>query len=142
MENLQKKEEPFKTDTSNRVEFTLSATDEDLNSYHSNNNKNNSNIRYGPISIDENINISQRKLYHDKENFNTSTSIMNDNINHYIFNLNISVNESNVYNNSVIVYGYDIKSKKPKKTGNTFSFFYLNDYPIIILGPKCKRGIY
>lgn len=36
------------------------------------------------------------------------------------------------------VYGNDIQIKSPFKIGNVFSFCYINNMPLIIIGPQCK----
>ena len=40
------------------------------------------------------------------------------------------------------VFGQNIKDLKPKKKGNTYSFLYFNNNPIIIIGPGCKFKLF
>ena len=37
------------------------------------------------------------------------------------------------------LYGNDISIKNPKKLGNLRAFIYINDYPLIVLGPNCNH---
>ena len=36
------------------------------------------------------------------------------------------------------IFGNDIDIKNPKRLGNLRAFLYINDYPLIVLGPNCK----
>ena len=37
------------------------------------------------------------------------------------------------------LFGNDIKIINPKKIGNVYAFLYFKDYPLIIIGPDCKK---
>ena len=39
---------------------------------------------------------------------------------------------------NITVFGNDIKRKSPFKTGKVYSFIYVNDEPLIIIGPQCN----
>jgi hypothetical protein len=39
--------------------------------------------------------------------------------------------------NSNLIYGNDINIKQPKKLGNSFVFCYINNWPLITIGPNC-----
>ena len=106
----------------NNIEFTLRDGDTNLNDI----TLNNSSIKYGPILSEENS--TQRVL--NRDNLNS----LNNSIS-YVYN----TSEPNInINNTIMVYGSDIKNKNPFKTGKTYSFLYLSGYPLIIIGPKCK----
>ena len=34
--------------------------------------------------------------------------------------------------------GNDINIKRPKKLGNLRAYFYIKDYPLIVIGPNCN----
>ena len=37
------------------------------------------------------------------------------------------------------LYGNDIKIKNPKTIGKMWAFLYYKDYPLIVIGPNCKK---
>lgn len=56
--------------------------------------------------------------------------------------LKIDINNDNSNRNtkykSYLLYGNQINNLHPKYLGKTRAFFYINNYPIIIIGPNCK----
>ena len=50
-------------------------------------------------------------------------------------NNNIEEKEENRYK----LYGNDINIKKPKMLGKLRALLYINDYPLIIIGPHSKQ---
>ena len=58
-----------------------------------------------------------------------------DNISRKI-SLNSSVNSST--SSSDLIYGTSIEIKNPRNIGSMKAFFYINNYPIIVIGPDCK----
>lgn len=40
--------------------------------------------------------------------------------------------------NKITVFGNDIKKKSPFKIGGVFSLIYLDDEPLLIIGPQCN----
>jgi len=47
--------------------------------------------------------------------------------------------EQNLEKKNKLIYGNDINIKKPKRLGNLRAFFYINDYPLIAIGPNCNK---
>ena len=47
--------------------------------------------------------------------------------------------EENRENKNKLIYGNDINIKKPKRLGNLRAFLYINDYPLIAIGPNCNK---
>ena len=45
----------------------------------------------------------------------------------------------NNFSKNKLIYGNDINIKKPKRLGNLRAFFYINDYPLIAIGPNCNK---
>lgn len=43
---------------------------------------------------------------------------------------------------SSLLYGNSINDLKPKHLGNLLAFFYINEKPLILIGPDCKKKIY
>ncbi len=86
-----------------------------------------------PNSPNNNLNIS--------ENY----QINGDKLPTYIKNeeeikLNVEKNSHNKTkgNKSYLLYGNHIDNLKPKYLGKSRAFFYINNYPLIIIGPDCK----
>ena len=50
--------------------------------------------------------------------------------------INSSVNSSN--SSSDLIYGSSIEIKNPRNLGSMKAFFYINNCPIIVIGPDCK----
>ena len=51
-----------------------------------------------------------------------------------------SRNEEESFNeNEYKLYGNDINIKNPKKLGNLRAFIYINNYPLIAIGPNCNK---
>ena len=50
---------------------------------------------------------------------------------------NISL-ENSTYTPSELVYGVSIDVNNPRKIGAVNAFFYINNFPLIIIGPDCK----
>ena len=46
--------------------------------------------------------------------------------------------EENKFSNSLL-YGNSINDLKPKHLGNLLAFFYINEKPLILIGPDCKK---
>ena len=42
-------------------------------------------------------------------------------------------------NKNKLIYGNDVNIKNPKKLGNLRAFLYINDYPLIVIGPNCNK---
>ena len=42
---------------------------------------------------------------------------------------------------SSLLYGNSINEIKPKNIGKLFAFFYINEKPLILIGPDCKKKI-
>ena len=42
---------------------------------------------------------------------------------------------------SSLLYGNSINDLKPKRIGKLFAFFYINEKPLILIGPDCKKKI-
>ena len=47
--------------------------------------------------------------------------------------------EQNLEKKNKLIYGNDINIKKPKRLGNLTALLYINDYPLIVLGPNCNK---
>ena len=47
--------------------------------------------------------------------------------------------EENLEKKNKLINGNDINIKKPKRLGNLRAFFYINDYPLIAIGPNCNK---
>ena len=45
-------------------------------------------------------------------------------------------------NNIIIVYGNSINDLIPKRIGKLFAFLYINQKPLIMIGPDCKKNSY
>lgn len=116
-----------KKEAEQEIEITVKQYDSTLNGF-ADLSMNNSGIRYGPVLTDENC---------SSRNLNKSNKINTDN-NSLSF---VSTNSDNNSNLFISVYGVDIKFKKPLRYGKTFAFFHLNDFPLLIIGPKCKFHI-
>jgi len=56
----------------------------------------------------------------------------------------ISINNLLLKNKKPVikVYGNDIKVKSPFQLGNVFSLCYINNMPLIIIGPECNYKSY
>jgi len=108
-----------KDDIGKVIEFTVKQFDNSINDT----SINCSTIRYGPINTDENC--SQRNLNNFDKNLNNAFSL-------------VSTNTETNNNIGISVYGSDIKLKAPLKLGKTFSFFYINGFPLFIIGPQCN----
>ena len=75
----------------------------------------------------------------------TGASSIEDNRN----NNKISMVDTNEINNSNVnssrneilsdkkIYGNPISSKHPHKIGRSYAFLYINNYPLIVIGPDC-----
>ena len=50
---------------------------------------------------------------------------------------NISLSNSS-FTPSELVYGVSIDVNNPRKIGAVNAFFYINNFPLIIIGPDCK----
>lgn len=57
-------------------------------------------------------------------------------------NLNYSMikEEENKFSTSLL-YGNSINDLKPKNLGKLFAFLYINEKPLILIGPDCKKKI-
>ena len=42
-------------------------------------------------------------------------------------------------NRNKLIYGNDINIKNPAKLGNLRAFIYINNYPLIAVGPNCNK---
>ena len=42
-------------------------------------------------------------------------------------------------NKDKLIYGNDINIKNPKRLGNLRALLYINDYPLIVIGPNCNK---
>ena len=55
---------------------------------------------------------------------------------------NISKQISSSINSSAsssdLIYGISIEIKKPRNIGSMKAFLYINNFPIIVIGPDCK----
>jgi len=49
-----------------------------------------------------------------------------------------NLNNSNIGTKKYLLYGNHIDNLKPKYLGKARAFCYINNYPIIIIGPDCK----
>ena len=49
-----------------------------------------------------------------------------------------TLNNSNIGTKKYLLYGNHIDNLKPKYLGKARAFCYINNYPIIIIGPDCK----
>ena len=47
--------------------------------------------------------------------------------------------KENLENKNKLIYGNDINIKKPKRLGNLTALLYINDIPLIVLGPNCNK---
>ena len=47
--------------------------------------------------------------------------------------------DENFEKKNKLIYGNDFNIKKPKRLGNLRAFFYINDYPLIAIGPNCNK---
>ena len=48
--------------------------------------------------------------------------------------------EENKFSTSLL-YGNSINDLKPKHLGKLFAFLYINEKPLILIGPDCKKKI-
>lgn len=48
------------------------------------------------------------------------------------------LNNNNIGTKNYLLYGNHIDNLKPKYLGKARAFCYVNNYPIIIIGPDCK----
>lgn len=71
-----------------------------------------------------------------------STSIENPNEEEKKENPDLEKQKLNLSKITEIIYGNDYKIKKPKKLGNSIVFWYINDWPLITIGPDCKILFY
>jgi hypothetical protein len=101
----------------------MSLIENDMNSKHLENEINISN------SLDNNLNIednagddSPRRIIKEEET-----------------SLKININNSKIKpNKSYLLYGNHIDNLHPKYLGRSRAFLYINNYPLIIIGPDCK----
>ena len=49
------------------------------------------------------------------------------------------IGKENLENKNKLIYGNDINIRNPKQLGNLKSFLYINDYPLIVIGPNCNK---
>ena len=49
------------------------------------------------------------------------------------------IGKENLENKNKLIYGNDVNIKNPKKLGNLRAFLYINDYPLIVIGPNCNK---
>ena len=53
-------------------------------------------------------------------------------------------NSQKKYDNSIdfsnLVYGTSIDKLNPRKIGLVTAFFYINKFPLIVIGPDCKKN--
>jgi len=115
----------------NNKEFENKSIDNNDNNNNNNISLKNLNISYGPVLSEENS--SDYIINKEKDNISSLNTSENNKITYV--SQSSDPNEEN--NDLVMVYGNDIKHKNPYKIGKSFSFFYIKEYPIIILGPKC-----
>ena len=50
------------------------------------------------------------------------------------------IQEQNNFGSSLL-YGNSINDLTPKRIGRLFAFFYINEKPLILIGPDCKKNI-
>ena len=79
-------------------------------------------------STDDKI-INEEKL--DDENDN-------DKLNIPIIEKEQEVQKNNVENNNILLYGNDINNLYPKYLGKMLSLIYIQNQPLITIGPDCK----
>jgi hypothetical protein len=48
--------------------------------------------------------------------------------------------EQNHFNNNLLLYGNSINDLTPKRLGKMFAFCYINQKPLIVIGPDCKNN--
>ena len=53
-------------------------------------------------------------------------------------NININNSNNNKSTKSYLLYGNHIDNLHPKYLGRAKALFYINNYPLIIIGPDCK----
>ena len=49
------------------------------------------------------------------------------------------IGKENLENKNKLIYGNDINIRNPKQLGNLKAFLYINDYPLIVIGPNCNK---
>ena len=54
--------------------------------------------------------------------------------------IDIKVEKEKIYNSDQI-FGNHIKSKSPRRLGNTIALFYFKGEPLIIIGPHCINNL-
>ena len=50
----------------------------------------------------------------------------------------ISVNSTISPTDSDLIYGSPITNQNPRKIGNMRAYLYINNFPLIVIGPDCK----
>lgn len=108
----------------------MSINNEEQTSQNSKHSEQNSNIS---TSMDSNLNEDESYNVHIDEssrlNKEQDTSVK----------ININNNSNlNSENKSNLLYGNHINNLHPKYLGKTRAFLYINNYPLIIIGPDCK----
>ena len=76
------------------------------------------------------------------DNTAIGTDVNNENSNRIICDNNNPINLITVNTSgdksAITVYGNDLKNKNPSKLGKVYSFIFLRNEPLIIIGPQCK----
>jgi hypothetical protein len=89
-------------------------------------------------------NISNTKIFDEFELISSNKKIPNTNDSSNIVEIrpnNIISAESSI-NSSIsshdLIFGTPIEILKPKKIGKMYAFLYINNFPLIVIGPDCK----
>ena len=95
-------------------------------------------VRINNQSIKNEIDLirSEQRIINNSDN---SLSMRNDINNQNIINNNLTNNLDNTKDSALdLIYGVPYEINHPRKIGNLRVLFYLNNFPLIVIGSKCK----
>ena len=88
-------------------------------------------LNFSPnLNLNENNNDKNSFIEMKSINYNEENNVKNDN--------KIDLEYSNLDYRQYWLYGNNYNDLKPSNIGNTKSYLFCNDSPLIIIGPDCK----
>ena len=81
---------------------------------------------------------SNPKLSNTIDTSGNTDAILNDKITKKYQKLSINSSTNTSSSSQDLVYGVSIEIKKPRKLGSVKAFIYINNFPLIVIGPNCK----
>ena len=121
--------------TSNINEVEGNSNNKIKNKYYDINKKNNDN-KYKQTELSIMVDTSTSSDLNEDDNLNREFD--SDQINK--LSSPMIKEEQNHFNSNLFLYGNSINDSTPKRLGKMFAFCYINQKPLIVIGPDCKNN--